>query len=423
MPLGATRDTLRPVHAGQNVAILMNLSRPYDRQVLRGITEFVKEAGLKWRFYVEEDPADKVPDFGQWACDGLIVDTDDGRLFRAVRGLSVPLVGIGRFGREPRPNRRTRTVGPDDAMIGRWAADHLVECGLRHFAYCGIRQRGPDPWSEVRFAGFRRRLSDLGFPCLRYTGRHVSARHWSRLQREVAGWLDSVPKPIGIMACNDWRARHVLENARQLRLRVPEDVAVIGVDNDELTCEMADPPLSSIAPATREIGYRAARVLYRLMSRRAGRVDDVLVPPSELVRRQSTDLLAIRDPQIHRALLYLRERAGESIGAPEVAKAAGASRAALDQRFKRALGRTVAEQLRRVRTEIAWDLLLSTRLPLHDVARRSGFRTAQYLCYVFRRDAGRSPADVRAHRGLAANRLSLGPPRHLGGYGAREVSP
>lgn len=383
----------------RSVAILMNLSRPYDRQVLRGITEYVKEAGLRWRFYVEEDPADKIPDFNQWACDGLIVDTDDERLVRAAQGVSAPLVGIGRFGRRPRPNRRTRTVGPDDAMIGRWAADHLVECGLRHFAYCGTRQRGPDPWSEVRFAAFRQRLRDLGFPCLRYTGRHVSARHWSRLQRDLAGWLAAVPKPIGIMACNDWRARHVLEAARQLRLRVPEDVAVVGVDNDELTCEMADPPLSSIAPATREIGYRAATVLHRLMSGRPGRVADVLVPPSDIVRRQSSDLLAIKDPLIHRALLFLREHAAESIGAPEVAKVAGASRATLDLRFKRALGRTVAEQIRRMRVEMAWDLLLTTRLPLHEVARRAGFRTAQYLCYVFRRDTGKTPAAIRAHPG------------------------
>lgn len=381
----------------RNVAVLMNLSRPYDRQVLRGITEFVKEEELHWRFYVEEDPADKVPDLAQWACDGLIVDTDDGRLFRAVLGLAVPLVGIGRFGRQARPNELTRTVGPDDGMIGRWAADHLVECGLRQFAFCGIRQRGPDPWCELRFAAFRQRLRELGFPCLRYTGKHVSARHWCRLQSELASWLEVAPKPLGVMACNDWRARHVLEAARQLKLRVPEDVAIIGVDNDELTCELADPPLSSVAPATRETGYQAAKLLHRLMSsRNRANLGDVIVPPAGVVRRQSTDLLATKEPVVHLALRFIREHAADCIGAPEVARCAGVSRGTLDTRFKRLLGKSVAEQIRQMKLEKARDLLLGTRLPLHEVARRAGFGSAQYLCHAFRRETGLSPAAVRA---------------------------
>lgn len=378
------------------VAVLLNLSRPYDRQVLRGITAYVKHAGLHWRFYVEEEPADKTPDFAQWAADGVIVDLDDACLFRAVQGLAVPLVGIGRFGSHSRPNQRSRTVGPDDEAIGSCAADHLMECGLREFAYCGTRQRGPDPWSELRFAAFQNRLRERGFSCFRYTGRHVSARHWPRLLNELMRWLESVPKPLGVMACNDSRARHVLEAARQLKLRVPEEVAVIGVDNDLLTCEMADPPLSSVAPATQEIGFQAARVLEQLMANRRKRVDDVIVPPLRLVKRQSTDLLAIREPLIHGALNFIRDQAAGCIGAPEVAKHAGVSRSTLDERFKRILGRTVAEQVRLTRVEAARDLLLETRLPLAEIARKTGFPSPQYLCYAFKRGMGVSPATIRA---------------------------
>ena len=379
-----------------SVAALLNLSRPYDRKVLMGINAFVREAGAQWRIYAEEDPADKIPDFTQWKGGGVIVDLDDRHLFEAVRSLKIPLVGIGRFGHHARPNRRTRTVGPDDEAIGQLAADHLAESGLRHFAYCGIRRRGPDPWSEVRFQAFRDRLRLLGHPCLRYTGKQVSARHWSRLLEELVQWLREAPKPLGIMACNDSRARHVLEAARQLHLRVPEDVAVLGVDDDSLTCEMADPPLSSIAPGTREIGFQAAAVLDRLMSGGGGPVEDVIVPPSRLVRRQSTDLLAIREPPVHRALLLIRELLDQCVGAGEIAERIGVSRATLDARFQRVLGRTAAEQIRATRIETARDLLISTRLPLHEVAQRTGFRSAQYLCYVFRRDTGDSPTTIRA---------------------------
>ncbi|HPA17556.1 MAG TPA: DNA-binding transcriptional regulator [Verrucomicrobiae bacterium] len=381
----------------RNVAVLMNLSRPYDREVLRGISGYVREAGCHWRFYVEEEPADKIPDFTQWSGHGLIVDLDDYRLFRAMQGVTVPIVGIGRFGGCRRPNQRSCAVAPDDAMIGAWAANHLMECGFTHFAYCGIRQRGPDPWSQVRFDSFRQRLRERGFSCFQYTGRQISARHWTGMLRALADWLRGLPTPVGIMACNDWRARHVLEAARQLNRRVPEDIAVIGVDNDELTCDMADPPLSSIAPPTRELGYQAARLLDKLMSGDHRRPSDVVIPPASVRPRQSSDLFAVKEPMVHRAIRFIRDHAYESIGAPEAARAAGASRATLDNCFQRVLGRTVHAEIKRTRVLMAWDLLLATRLSLQDIAQRTGFRSAQYFCYAFRRETGKSPGMVRRH--------------------------
>lgn len=379
----------------KNVAVLMNLSRPYDREVLRGITGYVREMDCHWRFYVEEDPADKIPDFSEWTGHGLIVDLDDYRLFKAMSGVSVPIVGIGRFGDHARPNRRSLAVAPDDAMIGAWAADHLMECGFAHFAYCGIRQRGPDPWSQLRMESFRQRLRQRGFPCFHYTGRQISARHWSGMLRALAEWLHGLPTPVGIMACNDWRARHVLEAARQLGRRVPEEIAVIGVDNDELTCEMADPPLSSIAPPTRELGYQAAKLLDGLMAGKTRRPSDIVLPPASLRPRQSSNLFAIKEPLIHVALRFIRDHASENIGAPEIARAAGVSRATLDSRFGRVLGRTVHGEIQRARVQMAWDLLVATRLTLAEVAERTGFRSAQYLCFAFRRETGRSPGTVR----------------------------
>lgn len=381
----------------RNVAVLMNLSRPYDREVLRGITAYVKDTGCHWRFYVEEDPADKIPDFSEWTGHGLIVDLDDYRLFKAMRGVTVPIVGIGRFGDCARPNRRSCAVAPDDAMIGAWAADHLVECGFTHFAYCGIRQRGPDPWSQLRMESFIGRLRRRGFSCSCYTGRQISARHWSGMLRALAEWLRGLPLPVGIMACNDWRARHVLEAARQLGRRIPEEIAVIGVDNDELTCEMADPPLSSIAPPTRELGYQAAKSLDELMSNKGRRASDVSIPPASLRPRQSSNLFAVKEPLIHSALRFIRDNASRDIGAPETARAAGVSRATLDNCFQRVLGRSVHGEILRARLQMAWDLLLATRLPLEEVARRTGFRSAQYLCYAFRRETGKSPGAVRRH--------------------------
>jgi LacI family transcriptional regulator len=376
----------------------MNLSRPYDRQVIHGIARYVR-TGVAWQVYVEEDPADKIPSFSRWSDKGVIVDLDDMRLVRAVQGLNVPVVGIGHLATSIGQRNAMSTVRSDDEAIAQWAADHLMELGLEHFAYCGMPRRGMDVWAQARLEAFQRRLQERGFACFRFSGKHYAARNWSRMLGELVRWLRSMPRPIGIMACNDSCARRLLEACRELRLRVPEDVAMLGVDNDELTCELAMPPLSSIAQGAEQIGFRAAELLDGLMTQPRRSPTHLVVAPLCVVKRQSTELLTINDAVVARALDFIHARATDAVGVADVVRHVDVSRSTLECRFKARLGRSVHACIQRVRLQTARRLLLTTDLALDEVARRSGYRTVHYLCHVFRRELGQTPGEIRARHG------------------------
>ncbi|MFZ5828660.1 MAG: XylR family transcriptional regulator [Planctomycetota bacterium] len=380
------------------VAVLMNLSRPYDRQVIRGISRYAP-VGVPWQLYVEEDPGNRIPSFTRWSARGAIVDLDDTRLLRAVRQLAAPTVGIGHLSPVMKRELGISTVRSDNEAIGVQAADHLMELGLAYFAYYSIPRRGGDIWPWSRYQSFRHRLQTCGFRCVRFSGKHYAARNWSHLLEELVRWLRSLPRPTGILAGNDSCARHLLEACRESGLRVPDDVAVLGVDNDELTCELALPPLSSIAQGAEQIGYQAAALLDKLMIRRRQRTVHLVVPPLGLVKRQSTDLVAPEHDLVGQALSFIRARAPERIGANDVARHLDVSRSTLDGRFKSRLGRTVHEELERVRLQTVRRLLLTTDLPLNEVARQSGYSSIHYLCHVFRRALQQTPSQFRAGRG------------------------
>jgi LacI family transcriptional regulator len=232
--------------------------------------------------------------------------------------------------------------------------------------------------------------------------RHESTR-WERLQAELAAWLASLPKPVGIMACDDVRARHVLEACRSLGLRVPHDVAVIGVDDDEFVCELSDPPLSSVAQAARKIGHEAARLLDLLMrpertQEHGGRAVPArfVVPPIGVVARRSTDTLAVEDPAVARVIRTIRERAFGPLAIADLVAESGLSRWQVEERFRQLVGRSIRDDILEVRLAEARRLVTTTDLPLKTIAPRAGFRSIAYMTTVFRRHFGTTPAALRA---------------------------
>ena len=244
-----------------------------------------------------------------------------------------------------------------------------------------------------------------------FTGRHGNARRWADLQGELTRWLAQLPKPLGLMACNDVRARHVLEACRTLGLRVPHDVAVLGVDNDEMICELTEPTLSSIDQAARRIGYEAAAMLDRLMQpasvaaagrgrRRPPRVSaappKIIVPPIGVVARASTDTLATSDPLVFETLHAIRRTPWRRPAIEALAAAVGLSRTSLESRFKGAVGRSIHEEYIRLRLAATRRLITTSDLPLKTVAARTGFPSVQYMTTFVRRHTGLTPARLRA---------------------------
>ena len=378
----------------KHVALVMSLNKRFDRKVIEGVTRFVREAGT-WSVFVEDDPQAKIPDFHHGHFDGVIADLDDPRIPKRLVGLGIPAVGVGAIREDCPWELDISTVSTNNRRIAELAANHLLERNLESFAYCGVPGRTIDPWNRERREAFVAHVQEAGGTCSVYTGRHSASHSWEQLQEKLATWLAGLAKPLGLMAANDARARHVLEACRRLQLRVPEDVAVIGVDNDELICNLANPPLTSIVQGTEEIGHTAATLLDGMMSRRERKRRHLLVDPVGVVTRESTDLVATEDVVASTALAFIRQRSSEGIQVADVARAADVSRSTLDARFRRVVGRTVHEEIQRSQLNTAQQLLSTTNLSVDDVARRSGFSSAQYMNAVFQRAFGQTPGQYR----------------------------
>ncbi len=396
------------------VAVILDAWSCNDRKILAGIATYVNEMGRPWSFYVEGDGRQKIPDLRSWRGDGVIANLQDRKVALAVQRLDVPVVEVGGGCGWYEPASKIPCFATDSAAIARLAAEHLLDHGFRHLAYCGFPRTRHNPWSEERGLSFKRRARAAGCPCSVFTGRYETARKWEHLQRGLMTWLQTLEMPVGLMACNDVRARHVLEACRTLGLRVPEDVAVIGVDNDEVLCELTDPPLSSIEPGMQRLGYQAAALLDQEMQGTKTEQKRFVVEPEGVVARRSTDTLAISNAEVVRAARFIREHACQGIRIADLAKAVGLSRSMIERKFKALMGRTLHAEIDRVRIDCARRLLAETELPLKQVAAQAGFKYVQYLSTVFRRRFDQTPREyrLRARMPVGQNRpREMPPPR------------
>ncbi len=358
------------------------------------MASYVQEVG-NWSLYVEEDPLQKLPDLRTWQGDGIIAGLDEQKVAAAVGGLDIPVIGTGGgYGwYEPDSGIPYFYTGNDE--IARLAAEHLLDQGFTRFAYCGFPRTRVNGWSEERARAFERRIGEAGFSCSTYTGRHRSARKWAELQCELSAWLESLEKPLALMACNDARARHVLEACRTIGARVPEDVAVVGVDNDALMCELTRPPLSSVEQGTLRMGYQSAALLDRIID--GEKVPSIrnVIEPEGLVVRRSSDILAIEDADVADAVRFIREHACEGIQVPDVVKLVQVSRSLLETRFKAVMDRTIHAEIQRMQIQRAKQLIAATDLSFRRVAAQAGFQSVQYLTTVLRQHTGQTPAQYR----------------------------
>ena len=377
-----------------HVALLVSTDNDYDRKIISGVSRYAREVE-NWTIFCEDEHLHHMPSLSRWQGDGVIAQLENPAIHQQIARLKIPVVGVASLADLSPALDKIVCVSTDNKRIGERGAEHLLECGFDNFAYCGLPATPLNRWSKERGLAFSSFLERAGYRVAVYTGRHRTARQWETLQSHMAAWLQSLKLPVGIMACDDPRARHVLESCRRLGLRVPEDVAVIGVDNDELICELSHPPLSSIETGIREVAYEAAAALDRLMAGNRPKRVRTLVPPGNLVARRSTDIVTVPDEGVAVALRFIRDHAAEPIQVLDVCRHVGVSRSTLDEHFRRVVGRTTHDEIKRVRLNIARSLLENTDWPLRVIATKSGHRNEQYLCNVLRRALGRTPSQHR----------------------------
>jgi LacI family transcriptional regulator len=390
----------RAISGMPQVALLLETSTEYGRGLLRGILRYSRLQG-PWSLYVAPGHLEQaLPKAKSWGGTGIIARMRSLEMAKQIRATGLPFVAssLDEF-RPPRPGDKFGEIRTNSSGIAQMAAAHLVERSLRHFAFCGFHGCA---WSSCREEVFSRCLKDHGFECHTHRIELGNWMHlpnwiedWEHEQRILLDWLKSLPKPVGLMACNDICGREVLQACAAAGLRVPDDVAVVGVDNDELMCELSNPPLSSIALDVEKAGYEAARLLDSLMFGHLAEERVVHVEPVYVVTRQSSEIMAPDDPSVATALRFIKNHAGQAISVSDVVDQIGVSRRTLERRLSRALGRTISSEITQCRLERAKRLLLETDLPSYRVAVGAGFGTIKTFNRVFRRAVGVSPQRFR----------------------------
>ncbi|MFB3827077.1 MAG: XylR family transcriptional regulator [Bryobacteraceae bacterium] len=390
---------LRKPSRPRRVALIYDATRAYDLKVMGGVAAYLRE-GAGWSVYIEETALkdQRLPALASWHGDGIIANFDNPRVVRAVLQSRLPAVAFGSGYGWYDPKFRIPYLFTNNGAIARIAADHLLDRGFRNFAYYGGVRTRINGWSVERERAFSEHVGNRGRECQVYRDRRQIGRNWASRQRALVRWLASLPKPVGLMAENDQRARLVLEGCRSAGLRAPEEVAVIGVDNDELLCQLSTPLLSSVEQGSLRIGYEAAAVLDRIMSGRKPRRTRMVIDPIGVMPRGSTDIFAVEDRKVAEAMRYVWERACDGIQARDVADAVGVSRSGLDAHFKRGLGRTVRAAIRDAQLQATVRLISDTTLSLKEIAGKTGFRSVQHMTTVFRQAFGNPPAEYRRTR-------------------------
>lgn len=376
----------------QNVALIVETSSVYGRDLLSGIVRYMRVHD-EWSVFLEQRDLWKQPPswLNDWHGDGIISRATTPKLLEAIARTKVPLVEVtDRRGDSPLPQIRS-----DDAAIGKLGAEHLIERGFHRFGFCGFKGEAWSKRREQAFVKTTNEKSQTTCLCFDSAWHGPAAKAWEAEQQSIIEWLQQFEPPFAVMACNDIRGQHVINACLKLGLAVPEQVAVLGVDNDELLCRISSPPMSSVVPNAQMVGYLAAETLAQLMAGQNVDEQTQLVNPLRVATRQSTDVVAIEDRDIAAALHYIRQHASRGLTVDEVVKNNSVSRSTLERQVRKYLGRTPQEEIRHVQVKRVRELLLTTDLSAEKIASLCGFGHPEYLHVVFKRITGMTTGEFR----------------------------
>jgi len=389
-----SQTTYSTMKKPRQIALLFPMSRPHLTRMLRGITDYAQQHG-PWSLHVNpEQPTASVRVLEGWQGDGALAVVNQTADLKAAQHLNLPVVNLSAAHKNP----VIRRVTVDHHAVGRLAAEHLLARGFRRFAYYGLK----NVWyAQERGRGFIETVEQQGAHCVKMEDRSslTKGRAWRDSHEALRRWLTTLQPPVGLLAVHDIRASMAIDSCQQAGLRVPDDVAVVGVNDDTVICDFCSVPISSVSRNDWKVGYEAAAMLDRLMHRRKVASDEILIPPDRVVLRQSSDVLAINDPEVEKVVRYIREHLHEDFSIDELVQLVPLSRRWLQQRFKEYLGVTLYKFIVRERIDRAKKLLVGEkRLQLGEIARQCGFSETRLLRKNFERLEGITPTQFRRNR-------------------------
>lgn len=381
-----------------HVAILVETSRAYGRDLLRGIRRYITENG-PWSVYMELRSLDsQFPAWlKNWSGDGILSRTPSQAMADRIHATGVPVVELRATRLRQDTQQNTLPIGIDNVALGRLVARHFLECKFHNF---GIYSITSEDYFAERFTSFTNEIKVAGGDCFVFESPQSREKplDWEQQQKALGDWVRSLPKPIGIMACTDQLGFWLLDACYRIGVAVPEEVAVIGAENDDTLCSMANPPLSSVRFDGKQMGYKAAALLSRLMNHEPPWPELIRIPPLGIVSRRSSDIVAIDSPDVVESLRFIRENACRGINVEDVLDAVMISRSSLERQMQKLFGRSPKAEIRRVQFNQVKQLLQDTVLTLSDIADRTGFKYSQYLSEAFKREFGITPGEYREER-------------------------
>ena len=391
-----TKRTYRKV---PRVALLVETTRTYTREVLGGVKRFIAAHG-PWSTFLELRALDSAPPawLRDWDGDGILTRTFTQEMADLISRTGLPAVEL----RATNLKGDRPFVGMDNASIGRSVAEHFFERGYRQFAAYSLRT---ERFFIERVQNFVRSVESYGCRCFELPETlSDSAADWEKSQDTLINWLSLLPKPVGIFAANDQLGVRLLDACQRAGVAVPEEVAVVGAENEETLCSFATPALTSVRFDGQTVGYKAAELLERLMSGKSVKLRETLIPPKGIIVRASSDELVINDRLVANAVRLIREDANKGLNVDNLCKRLNVSRSTLDRRMKSALNRSPKEEISRIRFREVERLLIETDLTMETIAELTGFTHSHYLQAAFKQIYGETPGGFRSR---CPRRLSL----------------
>ena len=381
------------------IALLFNANKIYDRGIITGIGNYLSSTRASWDLFLEEDFRCRLSGIERWHGDGIIADFDDPAVCEALSNSPVPVIAVGGSYEDERDYpQEIPYVATDNFKLIKLAYDHLIEAGLTRFACFSLPEASVNRWAQEREKAFQRLMQRDGMESANgtiYRGLSTSAPVWDAAVEQLIAWLHSLPKPIGIIAVSDARARQLLQACLSAGIAVPEQVALIGIDNDPLGRSLTRIALSSVIQGSEEMGRTAAHLLHQMLHGVRLTGTRILVPPVGINVLASSQHEPLSHPHVMQALHFIRQYACQGIKTEQVADYVGVSRSSLETYFRRELGRSVHDEILRFKLDAAKTILEHESRSIADIAVTCGFTSVQYMHAVFKRELGCTPREYQ----------------------------
>ncbi|MDG2961286.1 DNA-binding transcriptional regulator [Bisgaard Taxon 10/6] len=377
------------------IALLFNANKVYDREVIEGVGQYIQASQCLWNIFIEDDFVYRKESLHHLEIDGIIADFDDPETVAMLEHTAIPVIAVGGSYQNPAFYPHHPYVATDNYALVETAFLHLKQKGINQFAFYGLPAETPKHWSQERKNAFMRLMRDYGHQTYIYLGEQAHSDNWLAVQSKLCDWISHLPPHTGIIAVTDARARHLLQACEYLNIAVPDELCIIGIDNEELIQYLSRVSLSSVVQGTNQIGYQAAKLLDQLLKGQAVASTPILVPPLRVEQRRSTDYRSLHDPLVIQAMHYIRHHATQGIKTEQVLDHLRISRSNLEQRFKAEMNKTIHQVIHEEKLDRAKNMLKFTDIPIQEIAEICGYPSLQYFYAVFKKEHRQTPKEFR----------------------------